>query len=164
MLLSELYGTVFSNWSKAEKKQVRLSERWHCYSWLYYRNVLNWLCVCRCLTCFSCPCCFHTLSKRAANVSGAAGATEAVEDAAKGASKVYYLACSFCRWTSRDAGIKDQVSGSLLTCYFKLQTVGLVHYFMTLLLQINAVTIRNPLFVTQLLVCGLRKITQMLNE
>ena len=25
--------------------------------------------------------------------------------------KVYYLACGFCRWTSRDVGIPDQVVG-----------------------------------------------------
>ena len=24
--------------------------------------------------------------------------------------KLYYLACAFCRWTSRDAGLPDQVS------------------------------------------------------
>ena len=25
------------------------------------------------------------------------------------AKKVYYLACSFCRWTTRDLGLPDQV-------------------------------------------------------
>ena len=24
--------------------------------------------------------------------------------------KLYYLACAFCRWTSRDAGLQDQVT------------------------------------------------------
>ena len=27
--------------------------------------------------------------------------------------KMFYLACSFCRWTSRDIGLPDQVTGDV---------------------------------------------------
>jgi len=64
----------------------------------------------RCANCFDCPHCGHTLSTRASSV-----AVPSQEDPTKmTAKKVYYLACSFCRWTSRDIGLPDQnvASGS----------------------------------------------------
>jgi dynactin-4 len=62
----------------------------------------------RCSNCFDCPSCQHTLSTRAASV-----AVPSADDPSKTTpKKVYYLACGFCRWTSRDVGIKDQLVAS----------------------------------------------------
>jgi len=58
----------------------------------------------RCANCFDCPHCGHTLSTRATSI-----AVPSPEDPTKMvAKKVYYLACAFCRWTSRDIGLPDQ--------------------------------------------------------
>ncbi len=59
---------------------------------------------CRCANCFDCPVCGHTLSTRATSVQA-----PSAEDPSKTVpKKVYYLACAFCRWTSRDVGMPDQ--------------------------------------------------------
>ncbi|KAK7085882.1 Dynactin subunit 4 [Halocaridina rubra] len=58
----------------------------------------------RCANCFDCPSCGHTLSTRATSVQA-----PCPEDANKTVTrKVYYLACTSCRWTSRDVGLSDQ--------------------------------------------------------
>ncbi|XP_037776028.1 dynactin subunit 4-like [Penaeus monodon] len=58
----------------------------------------------RCANCFDCPSCCHTLSTRATSIQA-----PSPEDPSKTvARKVYYLACTSCRWTSRDVGLKDQ--------------------------------------------------------
>lgn len=58
----------------------------------------------RCANCLDCPYCSHTLSTRATSI-----ATPSPEDPTKlVGKKLYYLACAFCRWTSRDIGLKDQ--------------------------------------------------------
>lgn len=63
----------------------------------------------KCSNCFDCPCCSQTLSIRSGQVmakpSQASGSEEEPKPAMK---KVYYLSCSLCRWSSRDAGIPDQ--------------------------------------------------------
>lgn len=62
---------------------------------------------CRCANCFDCPCCMHTLSTRATNVPA-----PLPDDPTKTAmKKAYYLACGFCRWTSRDVGMADKSVG-----------------------------------------------------
>lgn len=62
----------------------------------------------RCANCFDCPHCSHTLSTRATSM-----AAPSPEDPSKMvAKKVYYLACAFCRWTSRDIGLADQTVAS----------------------------------------------------
>jgi len=62
----------------------------------------------RCANCFDCPHCGHTLSTRATSI-----AVPSAEDPSKVvAKKVYYLACAFCRWTSRDIGLPDQTVAS----------------------------------------------------
>merc|ERR1719154_721089 len=62
----------------------------------------------RCANCFDCPHCSHTLSTRATSM-----AVPSPEDPTKMvAKKVYYLACAFCRWTSRDIGLPDQTVAS----------------------------------------------------
>ncbi|XP_071952009.1 dynactin subunit 4-like [Antedon mediterranea] len=62
----------------------------------------------RCANCFDCPSCSHTLSTRATSV-----AQPDVEDQKKSTTrKVYYLACGFCRWSSRDIGMKDKQAAS----------------------------------------------------
>eukprot|EP00088_Acartia_fossae_P002801 TRINITY_DN11168_c0_g1_i11.p1 TRINITY_DN11168_c0_g1~~TRINITY_DN11168_c0_g1_i11.p1 ORF type:complete len:512 (-),score=92.70 TRINITY_DN11168_c0_g1_i11:774-2279(-) len=62
----------------------------------------------RCANCFDCPHCGHTLSTRASSVS-----VPSPDDPTKmTAKKVYYLACAFCRWTSRDIGLPDQLVAS----------------------------------------------------
>uniref|UniRef100_A0A8K9UUC1 Dynactin subunit 4 n=1 Tax=Oncorhynchus mykiss TaxID=8022 RepID=A0A8K9UUC1_ONCMY len=58
----------------------------------------------RCANCFDCPCCMHTLSTRATNIPA-----PLPDDPSKTAmKKAYYLACGFCRWTSRDVGMADK--------------------------------------------------------
>ncbi|XP_077588472.1 dynactin subunit 4 isoform X1 [Stigmatopora nigra] len=58
----------------------------------------------RCANCFDCPCCMHTLSTRATNIPA-----PLPDDPTKTAmKKAYYLACGFCRWTSRDVGMADK--------------------------------------------------------
>lgn len=62
----------------------------------------------RCSNCFDCPSCMHTLSIRASSVQ-----LPSLDDPNKTVpKKVYYLACGFCRWTSRDVGIPDQTGAS----------------------------------------------------
>lgn len=60
----------------------------------------------KCMTCYDCPSCQHQLSIRLAS-SSQRTSTEATPTS----RKVYYLACLFCRWTSRDVGIPDQKVG-----------------------------------------------------
>lgn len=64
----------------------------------------------KCLNCFECPCCFQTLSTRAGHVPLRVVPAEGEDskDVKTTPKKVYYLSCSLCRWTSRDAGIPDQ--------------------------------------------------------
>ncbi|XP_078036782.1 dynactin subunit 4 [Augochlora pura] len=64
----------------------------------------------KCSNCFECPCCFHTLSTRAGHVpfKTVPLKVEESKDAKTPPKKFYYLFCSLCRWTSRDAGIPDQ--------------------------------------------------------
>uniref|UniRef100_A0A3P9LX15 Dynactin subunit 4 n=1 Tax=Oryzias latipes TaxID=8090 RepID=A0A3P9LX15_ORYLA len=58
----------------------------------------------RCANCFDCPCCMHTLSTRATNIPA-----PVPDDPTKTTmKKAYYLACGFCRWTSRDVGMADK--------------------------------------------------------
>lgn len=64
----------------------------------------------RCLTCYDCPVCQHQLSIRLATSSQ----RTATEGGNATPRKVYYLACLFCRWTSRDVGIPDQNVGKLI--------------------------------------------------
>lgn len=77
------------------------------------------ICVlyCRCANCFDCPCCMHTLSTRATNIPA-----PLPDDPTKTAmKKAYYLACGFCRWTSRDVGMADKSVGG---CWYN------IHMFM----------------------------------
>ncbi|XP_061929655.1 dynactin subunit 4 isoform X2 [Apis cerana] len=64
----------------------------------------------KCSNCFKCPCCFQTLSTRAGHVPLRVIPIEGEDskDIKTTPKKVYYLFCSLCRWTSRDAGIPDQ--------------------------------------------------------
>ncbi|XP_043579699.1 dynactin subunit 4 isoform X1 [Bombus pyrosoma] len=64
----------------------------------------------KCSNCFKCPCCFQTLSTRAGHAPLRAVPVEGEDskDIKTTPKKVYYLSCSLCRWTSRDAGIPDQ--------------------------------------------------------
>lgn len=73
----------------------------------------------RCANCFDCPSCGNTLSTRATAV--AIQSDKGGDDSkATQAKKVYYLACGFCRWSSRDIGIEDKSVGELkffLSCF-----------------------------------------------
>ena len=81
----------------------------------------------RCQSCFSCPCCNHTLVTRATNTSAtlppsalnttpeSAGvdaddsiSSTNVSGLQTPSKKVYYLACSVCRWSTRDIRLVDQ--------------------------------------------------------
>ncbi|XP_042907808.1 dynactin subunit 4 [Parasteatoda tepidariorum] len=62
----------------------------------------------KCSNCFDCPSCMHTLSTRATN----AQVVNPDEPKKTVTKKVYYLSCGFCRWTSRDVGLSDQVTAS----------------------------------------------------
>ncbi|ELU17017.1 hypothetical protein CAPTEDRAFT_175615 [Capitella teleta] len=59
----------------------------------------------RCSNCFDCPTCCHTLSTRATTIP----MPDRDQPGKIVPKKVYYLACGFCRWTSRDVGMKDQL-------------------------------------------------------
>ena len=61
----------------------------------------------RCANCYECPSCGNTLSTRATAV---AIASDNPEEKAT-AKKVFYLACGFCRWSTRDVGIPDRSNG-----------------------------------------------------
>uniref|UniRef100_A0A0B7A173 Dynactin subunit 4 n=1 Tax=Arion vulgaris TaxID=1028688 RepID=A0A0B7A173_9EUPU len=58
----------------------------------------------RCSNCFDCPLCGHTLMTRATSHT-----TQSTDDPAKTITKkMYYMACGFCRWTTRDVMLADQ--------------------------------------------------------
>lgn len=83
----------------------------------------------KCLNCFACPLCKNSLMMRASSgtaaqkaaIKAALAAEQSKKDQAGAdasqattttpttpvATKVYYLMCSFCRWTTRDVGIPD---------------------------------------------------------
>lgn len=62
----------------------------------------------------NCPNCFNALSVRATTISKVA------DDGLKTTGKFYYLACFFCRWTTRDVGVSDQTAGGLNLFYKSL--------------------------------------------
>lgn len=68
----------------------------------------------KCSNCFNCPNCFQMLSTRAGHVPLKPTTKEAEDskDVKVVPKKVYYLSCSFCRWSSRDVGISDQTMAS----------------------------------------------------
>lgn len=81
------------------------------YVTMYLATLVSFLIIgvlcCRCANCFDCPCCMHTLSTRATNIPA-----PLPDDPTKTAmKKAYYLACGFCRWTSRDVGMADKSVG-----------------------------------------------------
>ncbi|KAL4239587.1 Dynactin subunit 4 [Mactra antiquata] len=58
----------------------------------------------RCTNCFDCPSCGHTLTTRATSQM-----IPNPDDPGKSTpKKMYYLACGFCRWTTRDVAIPDK--------------------------------------------------------
>lgn len=61
----------------------------------------------KCSNCFDCPCCFQTLTIRAGHVPIRPSPNS--DEIKATPKKVYYLCCSLCRWSSRDAGIPDQL-------------------------------------------------------
>lgn len=126
-LLSKLSGEHAICRGQAEKEQVRQikkrgkaaclckSHTVHCrYYTLSHNHTMNVLSsgldpvlFSRCANCFDCPCCMHTLSTRATNIPA-----PLPDDPTKTAmKKAYYLACGFCRWTSRDVGMADKSVG-----------------------------------------------------
>ncbi len=76
----------------------------------------------RCSRCFQCPQCFTTLSTRSVIVPSEVLAEQSPQKGTKetskpltslkspGGTKVYYLSCSHCKWSTRDVGIKDKRS------------------------------------------------------
>ncbi|KAJ8676679.1 hypothetical protein QAD02_012466 [Eretmocerus hayati] len=62
----------------------------------------------KCSNCFDCPCCFQTLSIRSGQVLIKPAQSTSETESKPVTKKVYYLSCSLCRWSSRDAGIPDQ--------------------------------------------------------
>lgn len=70
----------------------------------------------RCGNCFDCPSCSNTLVIRATAAAATSPASNVLDETGKSMSsrKMHYLFCSFCRWTSRDAGLQDQPSGKLI--------------------------------------------------
>ena len=81
-----------------------------CQIYSKYSLDVDGMCSCfRCSNCFDCPSCGNTLSTRATSVQVSTTDQDGTPKSA--AKKVFYLACGFCRWTSRDVGIPDQVTG-----------------------------------------------------
>ena len=76
--------------------------------------------LCRCPLCYDCPSCQHTLSVRATNVTAADAEGHATP------RKAYYLACGFCRWTSRDIGLKDQFVGWWITMLMMMMMIIII--------------------------------------
>lgn len=73
----------------------------------------------RCNRCFQCPQCFTTLSTRSVIVPSEVLGDQSPRPPSKttvsslkspGGTKVYYLSCSHCKWSTRDIGIKDKRS------------------------------------------------------
>ena len=80
----------------------------------------------RCSRCFQCPQCFSTLTTRSVIVpSEVLGEQSPQKDdklrgipsrslssslKSPGGTKLYFLACSYCKWSTRDVGIKDKRS------------------------------------------------------
>ena len=76
----------------------------------------------RCSRCFQCPQCFTSLSTRSVIVPSEVLGDQSPQKGAKegskpqaalktpGGTKVYYLSCSHCKWSTRDVGIKDKRS------------------------------------------------------
>lgn len=78
----------------------------------------------RCSRCFQCPQCFTTLSTRSVIVPSEVLGEQSPQKSRKdptakttvasmkspGGTKVYYLSCSHCKWSTRDIGIKDKRS------------------------------------------------------
>ncbi|KAL7286951.1 hypothetical protein TKK_0018891 [Trichogramma kaykai] len=62
----------------------------------------------KCSNCFDCPCCLQTLSIRLGQSFSVSSQSKSEEESKPTTKKVYYLSCSLCRWSSRDAGIPDQ--------------------------------------------------------
>lgn len=118
ILLSKLFGKSSSNRSAIEKKQVRTADFHLKYNnknkSILFNQLQNNNTIFRCSNCFDCPCCAQTLSIRSGQVllkpAQPSGGEEETKPATK---KVYYLSCSMCRWSSRDAGIPDQTMGVL---------------------------------------------------
>ena len=73
----------------------------------------------RCANCFDCPSCGHTLSVRATVTQAVHSSPLEEGNKATPPKKMHYLSCGFCRWTTRDVGLADQVTrkdvGSLLS-------------------------------------------------
>jgi len=62
----------------------------------------------RCSNCFDCPVCGHTLNTRATT-----NTTPSPDDPTKMVTKkMYYMACGFCRWTTRDVNLPDQTTAT----------------------------------------------------
>ena len=75
----------------------------------FFNNAVLYIFL-RCSNCFDCPSCGHTLTTRATSqlVSNP-------DDPGKSTpKKMYYLACGFCRWTTRDVAIPDKTQGNCL--------------------------------------------------
>jgi len=75
----------------------------------------------RCSRCFQCPQCFTTLTTRSVIVPGEISGEQSSQKGDKpqpksstgkspGGTKLYYLSCSYCKWSTRDVGIKDKRS------------------------------------------------------
>ncbi|XP_021365324.1 dynactin subunit 4-like [Mizuhopecten yessoensis] len=62
----------------------------------------------RCSNCFDCPSCGHTMTTRATSQV----VTNPDDPSKTTSKKVYYLACGFCRWTTRDVSITDKPQAS----------------------------------------------------
>lgn len=101
----------------------------------------------RCVNCFDCPSCQHTLSTRATTlttaVTGVSTAPESPQGQQAGTptsapKKVYYLACGFCRWTSRDVGLEDQPVGELT--FYLVLTEKMCNIFSTVCITCSLVS------------------------
>lgn len=75
----------------------------------------------RCSNCFDCPVCGHTLMTRATSQM----VTNPEDPGKSTPKKMYYMACGFCRWTTRDVGLHDQSVG-MWYISFKLTYQSLV--------------------------------------
>lgn len=70
----------------------------------------------KCSNCFNCPSCQHTLTTRGSSIAAKTASPSTTPTPTSSSpetqqvqqpQKVFYLACGYCRWSTRDAGIPD---------------------------------------------------------
>ena len=114
-LLSILLNNVIYQEIALGRSEVSLFDFYMLLNFMKKESLQNYKIIyCRCGNCFDCPSCSNTLVIRATSAQITVPVSSGSDETGKSSSsrKMHYLFCSFCRWTSRDAGLDDQPSGT----------------------------------------------------